>query len=256
MAQSGRQADDAAIAAGGYGYRGRIGFLQPGIVGEAIPVQFYRMAPPGVTLVTTSLGLRELTVGEVESALDKTEAAARELGKSKPGCIVFGGSPTVAVPGFGSENTIVQTVARASGVPTFSAQTAAIEALKAHGIKRIAVATVFPDDVNAMVKTYLEKAGLEVAAIAGLGIPYPVMQKTPLKATADLGRRCFEAAKNADALYFAAASQPCVDNIDLLEKELGTFVIASLQTSLWKALTILGIGEPIQGYGRLLSEPR
>jgi hypothetical protein len=87
MAQSGGQADDAAIAAGGYGYRGRIGFLQPGIVGEAIPVQFYRMAPPGVTLVTTSLGLRELTVGEVESALDKTEAAARELGKSKPGCI-------------------------------------------------------------------------------------------------------------------------------------------------------------------------
>ena len=235
MAQS--EADAEAIAAGGYGYRGRIGFLQPGIVGEAIPVQFYRMAPPGVTLVTTSLGLRDVTVGEVETALDKTEAAARELGRSKPGCIVFGGSPTVAVPGFGSEATIVEAVAKASGVPTFSAQTAAIEALKTHGITRIAVATVFPDDVNALVKAYLEKAGLEVAAIAGLGIPYPVMQKTPLQATADLGRRC-------------------VDNIALLEKELGTFVIASLQASLWKALTILGVATPIQGYGSLLSEAR
>jgi maleate isomerase len=62
----------------------------------------------------------------------------------------------------------------------------------------------------------------------------------------------FEEAKSADALYFPGAPQPCADIIDALEKELSTFVISSLQASLWKALQIIGYDVPIAGYGRLL----
>jgi maleate isomerase len=62
----------------------------------------------------------------------------------------------------------------------------------------------------------------------------------------------FEESKSADALYFPGAPQPCVDIIDALEKELGTFVISSLQASLWKALQMIGYNVPIAGYGRLL----
>jgi maleate cis-trans isomerase len=40
----------------------------------------------------------------------------------------------------------------------------------------------------------------------------------------------------------------------MLEKELGTFVISSLQASLWKALQILKYQVPVEGYGRLLRD--
>src|SRR5438309_10215506 len=163
-----RTADDyQQLLKKGYGHIGRVGYLSPGIVDETLSGQFYRMAPPGVTLVRTSLELKDVTVEEVNAALEKTEKAAAELGKYKPDCIVFGGSPTVAVPGHGSDKVIVAKIEKASGRKAFSAQTAAIEALQKYGAKKLALATPFPDNVNKLVKEFLEKSGFQVLSIRG-----------------------------------------------------------------------------------------
>ena len=154
----------------GYGHIGRVGYLSPGIIDETLSGQFYRMAPPGVTLVRTSLELKDVTIEEVNAALAKTEKAAAELGKYRPDCIVFGGSPTVAVPGHGSDKIIVEKIERASGRRTFAAQAAAIEALQKYGAKKLALATPFPDNVNALVKEFLEKSGFEILSIRGSGV--------------------------------------------------------------------------------------
>jgi len=246
--------DYQQLLKGGYGHIGRVGYLSPGIVDETLSGQFYRMAPPGVTLVRTSLELKDVTVSEVNAALERTDTAAAQLGKYKPDCIVFGGSPTVAVPGHGSDKLIVEKVEKASGCKAFSAQAVAIEALQKYGARKLAIATPFPDNVNALVKAFIEKSGFEVLAIRGSGRHYLELTTTPLQISWDLGKRVFEEAKNADALYFAGAPTPCVDILEGLEKELGTFVISSLQASLWKALGIIGYKTPIEGYGRLLRE--
>lgn len=238
----------------GYGHIGRVGYLSPGIVDETLSGQWYRMAPHGVTLVRTSLELKDVTVDEVNAAVARTEKASTELGKYRPDCIVFGGSPTVAVPGHGFEKAIVEMIEKASGRKAFSAQAAAIEALEKYGARKLALATPFPDNVNAMVKGFLEKSGFEVLSIKGSGVAYLDLTLTPLQTSWDLGTRVFEEARYADALYFPGAPQPCVDIIDAIEKELGTLVISSLQASLWKALTIIGYSTPIEGYGRLLRE--
>lgn len=220
-------ADHRQLLANGYGHVGRVGYLSPGIVDETLSAQFYRMAPPGVTMVRTSLELKDVTVAEVNNALARTETASKVLGKYKPDCICFGGSPTVAVPGHGSDKTIVEQIEKASGCKAFSAQAAAIEALQRHGAKRLALATPFPDDVNALVKVFLEKSGFEILSIRGLGVHYTQLTVAP---------------------------QPCVDNIEGLERELGTFVISSLQASMWKALSIIGYKTPVPGYGKLLRD--
>jgi maleate isomerase len=250
----GKAGDFQQLLKKGYGHIGRVGYLSPGIVDETLSGQFYRMAPPGVTLVRTSLELKDVTVEEVNAAVARTEKASTELGKYRPDCIVFGGSPTVAVPGHGFEKIIVDKIEKASGRKAFSAQTAAIEALQKYGARKLALATPFPDNVNALVKQFLEKSGFEVLSIEGSGVGYLDLTLTPLQTSWDLGKRVFERAKTADALYFPGAPQPCVDIIDALEKDLGTFVISSLQASLWKALQIIGYRVPIDGYGKLLRE--
>jgi maleate isomerase len=250
-----RTADDyQQLLKKGYGHVGRVGYLSPGIVDETLSAQFYRMAPHGVTMVRTSLELKDVTVEEVNAAVARTEKASAELGKYRPDCIVFGGSPTVAVPGHGFEKVIVDKIEKASGRKAFSAQAAALEALQKHGARKLALATPFPDNVNAMVRGFIENLGFEVLSIRGSGVAYLDLTLTPLQTSWDLGKRVFEEAKNADALYFPGAPQPCVDIIDALEHELGTFVISSLQASLWKALQIIGYRVPIEGYGKLLRE--
>jgi maleate isomerase len=250
----GKAGDYQQLLKKGYGHIGRVGYLSPGIVDETLSAQFYRMAPPGVTMVRTSLELKDVTVEEVNAAVARTEKASAELGKYRPDCIVFGGSPTVAVPGHGFEKVIVDKIEKASGRKAFSAQAAALEALQKHGARKLALATPFPDNVNTMVKEFIEKLGFEVLSIRGSGVAYLDLTLTPLQTSWDLGKRVFEEAKNADALYFPGAPQPCVDIIDALEHELGTFVISSLQASLWKALQIIGYRVPIDGYGKLLRE--
>jgi maleate isomerase len=250
----GKAGDYQQLLKKGYGHIGRVGYLSPGIVDETLSSQFYRMAPLGVTMVRTSLELKDVTVEEVNAAVARTEKASAELGKYRPDCIVFGGSPTVAVPGHGFEKVIVDKIEKASGRKAFSAQTAALEALRKHGARKLALATPFPDNVNAMVKGFIENLGFEVLSIRGSGVAYLDLTLTPLQTSWDLGKRVFEEAKNADALYFPGAPQPCVDIIDALERELGTFVISSLQASLWKALQIIGYRTPIDGYGRLLRD--
>src|SRR5262249_49849270 len=98
------------------------------------------------------------------------------------------------------------------------------------------------------------KSGFEVLSIKGSNVAYLGLTLTPLQASWDLGKQVFEEARNADALYFPGAPQPCVDIIDSLEQELGTLVVSSLQASLWKALQISGYGHSTLGYGRLLRE--
>src|SRR5580704_16266251 len=253
-AETRRAPDYQELLQKGYGHIGRVGFLSPGIVDETLSGQFYRMAPPGITLVRTSLELKDVTVEEVNGALARAERAAAELGKYRPDCIVFGGSPTVAVPGHGSDKIIVERIERASGRRAFAAQAAAIEALQKYGAKRLALATPFPDNVNALVKDFLERSGFEILSIRGSGVDYVDLSRTPLQTSWELGKRAFEEARRADALYFPGAPQPCADIIEPLEKELGALVISSLQASLWKALQIIKYQVPVEGYGRLLRD--
>jgi len=43
--------------------------------------------------------------------------------------------------------------------------------------------------------------------------------------------------------------------LDRLEQDLGKPAITSMQASLWQALRLAGLREPVTGFGRLLREP-
>ncbi len=238
----------------GYGWRARIGMIVPGIVDETASKQFYEMAPEGVTLVKTSLSVRELTVNDIKSALTRVEDAARELGRRKVSCIILGGSPTVLVGGYGSDKLLAERVEHVSGVRACAAQTAAVEAMSHLGLKRLAVATPFNDEFNAKLKNFLEEAGFTVRCIHSLGVEYQDLMRIPPQAGYELGRRCFAQAGDADGIYFPGAPLPIVDVIDTLEIELGTTVVTSLQASLWKGLALASASVPIRGFGRLLQD--
>ena len=238
----------------GYGWRARIGMIVPGIVDETASKQFYRMAPAGVTLVKTSLSVRDLTVDDVTTALARVEDAARELGRRNVDCVLVGGSPTVLIDGFGSDKQLAERAARAAGVPACAAQTAAVEAMSCLGMRKLAVATPFNAEFNARLKDFLEQSGFTVRCIRSLGVRYQDLMRTPLQAGYELGRRCFAEAAGADGIYFPGAPFPIVDVIETLERELSTSVVTSLQASLWKGLALAGAAVPIHGFGRLLRD--
>jgi maleate isomerase len=48
---------------------------------------------------------------------------------------------------------------------------------------------------------------------------------------------------------------PTLGIIERLERELGKPVVTSQQASLWRALRLARIADPVTGFGRLLREP-
>jgi maleate isomerase len=237
----------------GYGYAARIGFLRPGIIDETVGRQFYRMAPEGVTIVQTSLGLRDVTEGEVQEALERVDEAARTIARVKPDCILLGGSPTVVMDGYGADKAVAARIEKLTGIPSSAAQTAAVEALTALGAHRLALATPFPEVVNPKLATFLEDSGFEVASMNSLSIEYRDLARMPLSAGYELALKSYREAGRPDAIYFPGAPFPVVDLIDRLERELETTVISSLQASLWKGMQMAGLTDVvIDGFGRLL----
>jgi maleate isomerase len=250
------QPDDDKLFSHGYGWRARIGFLSPGAVDESSSRQFYRMAPPGVTIVRTALGVTDITPDQITEALARAEEAARRLARTEPHCIILGGSPTVVLGGHGSDNVLDERIQRASGIQTGAAQSAAVEAMGLLGMRRLAVVTPFPDPFPALLKEFLEESGFSVLALRSLGVEYRKLRSAPLRAGYELAERTFEAAGEADGIYFAGAPFPVADIIDRLERELNTTVLSSMQCTLWKGLRMSKAtgGVSITGYGRLLRD--
>ena len=239
----------------GYGWRARIGFLRPGIVDESLACQFYQMAPRGVTIVQTTLGVTALTTDEITSALDRAKEAAQLLAQRHPDCIILGGSPTVVIGGYDSEEDLRRSVEQASGIQTATAQTAAVEALRSLKISRLVVATPFPEPFPSMLKAYLERSGFSVLAIDSLDVDYRELTKVPLKFGYELAKRLFRATDGAEGIYFPGAPFPVAGIIESLEQELNTTVVSSMQASLWKGLLMSGVtGVQVDGFGRLLRE--
>jgi len=146
------------------------------------------------------------------------------------------------------------------GIAAVTTAAAIVTALESLGARRIAVATPYHDALNAHEVEFLEGCGLEVLAIRGLRIgaggpaEYIRIAETPLARVAEHARAAMTA--DAEALVISCTDFPTLPIIPDLEAELGVPVISSNTATLWAALREAGIGDRVEGAGRLLLERR
>ena len=60
-------------------------------------------------------------------------------------------------------------------------------------------------------------------------------------------------AKDAEAVFLSGTGMPTVSVLELLEQDLGKPVFSSASAMMWHALRLAGVGQPLAGYGRLLT---
>jgi len=232
----------------GYGRRRRIGLLVPSSNTTMEP-EFYRMAPEGVSVHTARMRLEEVTPEKLVEMAEEAERAAALLATAEVDVIVYGCTTGSLVGGVEWEEALVRRIERETGVPTLSTSRAVVEALKAVGAGRVAVATPYTDDLNRLERAFLESHGIEVTAIKGLGLVRNVdIGRTGRPAVEELVR---SVAGGADAVFISCTNLPTLPLIEPLEERLRRPVVTSNQASLWAALRGCGLGG-IKGYGVLL----
>jgi maleate isomerase len=229
-----------------YGWRGRIGMLQPGLVSDTNPFEFYMMAPQGVELVLTSLQLGGMSNESYERAIANLETPVQRVIGRDVDAIIQTGIPPLVTQGWGIEDSLRERVAKLTSVPYITDAAASIKAMQALGISRIVVTSGFDDELVELIRTYMRNAGIEVVAHERLP------NRANLEAVYRVSRRLYQANSSAaEGIWITMASIPSVGVIEDLERDLGVPVVTSAQALMWAGLHLAGIHTPVAGFGRL-----
>ena len=237
-----------------YGYRAKIGIIVPG-VNTNIEPECYRMAPKGVSFHTSRLLLVGKASEESYHRMERdTERAAEELATVEVDAIVWAcTSGSVVLP----PRQIEEKIARIANCPAATTITAVVAALKALGVKRVALGTPYVSFINETEIEFLEKAGFEVVSMYGLELGENQEERRGIGRVPPESMHRFARhidTPEADAIFISCTNVAAIEEIPTIENERGKPMITSNLATFWHALRLAGITDKIEGFGRLLAE--
>lgn len=236
-----------------HGTRARIGLIVPptNTTNEA---EFAAHLPEGVTVHShrTPLHIDSADPDFERALFDDVAAAAAMLAPLGPSVVAY--ACTVATM-MTDEARLAAHLTATSGAPGMTTAGAVLDALRALGGRRVAIATPYTEALTAHEADYLGAAGFTVTAALGLGLgrtrdEFRFICRTPADTVRRLAAETL-AQGPADTLFLSCTDLPTFDLIDALEREHDVAVVTSNQATLWKALTLAGVGGAWADLGRL-----
>ena len=177
-----------------------------------------------------------------------TETSGDILPNEKLDCVVYGCTSGTIASGYSSIKKKINLAKPDAKVTTPS--TAAVNALKRLGLKRISIFTPYSKALNDEVVDYFKKENFEITTNSYFDISNDLdigkVDENYLYETLcemDLGE--------AEALFISCTALPALSIIDKLEKKLNKIVLSSNQVLIWDTLQSIGKRDRIEGFGRL-----
>jgi maleate cis-trans isomerase len=232
-----------------------VGFLYPGYSAEdEYPAMERLLAASGraVSLPVVHTLMRE-DAHRVDALLDIGGADVLADGARSLGAVdaaVWACTSGSFVFGWDGASAQVEGVSAAAGVPASSTSFAFVNAARHLGLRRVAVAATYPEDVAARFVSFLGSAGIEAVSLSCEGIVTAAEVGT-------LGREAvlsFVAANDhpdAEAVLVPDTALHTVEWLTDLEELLGKPVLTANQVSVWEGLRLVGTIESRAGLGAL-----
>lgn len=187
-------------------------------------------------------------------AMEKEKGRAiRELASARLDCIVDCCTASGVLRGLEADKAFCGEVEKETGIRATSTLQAIVEALEVLELRRLVVTTPYPEEIDELEKSFFEKNGFSVINLKGLDINegWRLAQVSPQ----EIYRLCVDAwDTRAEGLFISCMNLNPMPVTQALELALGVPIVSSNSATLWKILQMIGVEEPIWGYGRLLSD--
>lgn len=243
---------DGIVFDGGRFPRAKLGFVQLASE-QTIESEMMRHAPEGVGVhFTRADNPDEITADTLAGMLDSLAPAASVLAPNADlDVICYACTSGSVVMG---EEAVVDELRTGSGArhatTLVSGVFAAFEAL---GVRRVAVATPYLDEVNRIEADYFAAKGYDVVHLEGLNL---TLDSEMVRVTPSYIRDfAIEVDRpDAEAVFVSCGALRSIEVIDEIEAAVGKPVVTSNQAMLWHCLRLAGIDDRLEGIGRLTRE--
>ena len=184
--------------------------------------------------------------------------AVQELASAGVDSIAYCCTVSGAQRGLAKDREFCADMERQWGAPTTSTMLAAAEALLHLHLHRVVLVSPYPHSYHEAESRYLAEAGIEAVADHGMGLR--TAGEFASVSPDEIYRFALEAwqksGEDADGLFISCMNFDAMAAAQALEDAIGKPVVTSHTATLWRALTLAGVDEPVPGYGRLLAERR
>ncbi len=175
------------------------------------------------------------------------------LAKHEPDAVVWACTSGSFVYGWEGARDQADRLAAVAGVPASSTSFAFVHAAQALGVRRVAVAASYPDDVARLFVDFLGAGGIEVVS----------MGSADIDTAAEVGELSPEAVvelavsrdhPDADALLVPDTAMRTLGEINTLETRLGKPVLTANQVTVWEGLRLTGKSPLVRTLGALFGQ--
>jgi len=237
------------------GWRARLGFLVPP-GNPTVEPEMMALAPDGVTVHFNHMvarGLPGSLDGQSERnrmMIDNIDASIEMLALVKPDVIVLAHTATSYYLGRQGEAELITRLERATGTRLVTAFGSVLRAFERLNVRKVALGAPYSREITLQGKAHLEAHGLEVVSFDNLKGVTNIYDET--------AERAYRLARavdtpKAEGVFLTGTGMPTLPVLEALEQDLAKPVISSASAMMWHALRLAGVGQPIPGYGRLLT---
>jgi len=246
----------AASVTLGYTAEPVVGLIVPSSNGP-VPPEARTMYSAGVQFLAEGIGLGRTLPEDFDRLIECAIPVAIKLSKARANAIVLMSPPVSFYKGAAFNQRLSDELTRATGLPSITASTAIVEGLRAVRARRVAVATVYTDEISPHLQGFLEQSGFEVVTVKGLGVERfeerpPVTEIVTSEELLEFCIRVRESRPEADALLIASGYLPTLDLIVPLEKRCRIPVVSATPHALRAGVRLAGLSGRVPGFGTLL----
>jgi len=218
----------------------RVGVIVPSS-NTTVEADFMRALPAGVTIHAARIFLAETTAAaEHRMIRDHVPIAVADLATLRPHVVAFACTSGGAVLGADGEAALIRNIARETGASVVSTNDAVGRAIERQVKKRVAVLTPYVDELNRAIRASLERRGLTVVHIAGLGITdnFSICDVTPDEIVSFAKREL--TGLDYELLFVSCTNFRAVEARPMLQRRFGVPVVTSNQATVEAAFDAIG----------------
>jgi arylmalonate decarboxylase len=217
-------------------------------VGLAVPEAVDAVPPeaavmyPRLAFAARGIGLRSLSVAGYEEAIPRIVPAARTLAARGANAVMVIGTSLTFFRGAAFERALTDEIAAVTGLPTGTMSGALVDGLREVAADRVAVVTVYSDEVNALLATFLEQSGLSVLSMRTIKVAERVGEASRITEddVFDAGVAACEQTAGADGLLVVCGGLRTLDVTPRIKARCGIPVVSSMPAAIRKAAQLAG----------------